>query len=110
MKSASFDPKWGALVIIGLGVALLNLGLWRGDTSVQQYIDLKRSEDVLSETVQDLEDKNSRLEQEIDRLAASPDYARKVLRDRYHVTDSGEKIVFFADEGDEPQAKEQSRE
>jgi cell division protein FtsB len=40
---------------------------------------------------------NQELSEEIRKIKSSPAYARKVLRDKYHVTDANEKIIFFAD-------------
>ena len=73
------------------------LGMFRGQTSVSRYLSLKDSELILSKTVNDLERENKKLEVEILKLKKSKDYARKVLRDKYHVTEGDEKIIYFAD-------------
>jgi cell division protein FtsB len=51
----------------------------------------------LQERVSELEAENASLSQEILRIKESKSYARKVLRDKYHVTDDDEKIVYYAD-------------
>ena len=45
----------------------------------------------------ELETENANLAAEIERIKESKSYARKVLRDKYHVTDDDEKIVYYAD-------------
>lgn len=73
------------------------MGLYRGDNSVAGYFHLKQSREVLKKAVQDLGSENTALSEEINRLKTSPGYARKVLRDKYHLTDEDEDIVFFAE-------------
>ena len=78
-----------------LGCAVIGMGIVRGENSVQGFYELKRSRDVLAGSVDLLKKENSGLSDEIQRIKKSPTYARKVLRDKYHVTDEGEDIVFF---------------
>lgn len=72
-------------------------GMFRGQTSVSRYLSLKDSEIILGKAVADLDRENHKMEFEILKLKKSKDYARKVLRDKYHVTDGDEKIIYFAD-------------
>lgn len=76
---------------------MLGAGMLRGQSSVEGYFELKESRGVLSETVERLRKENADLANEIMRIKESPSYARKVLRDKYHVTDPDEDIVFFAE-------------
>lgn len=87
----------GVYVLVTAGAAVLGLGLVRGDNSLTQYFALGKSRTVLAATVKQLEQENANLSEEILRLKKSPDYARKVLRDKYHLTDADEDIVFFAE-------------
>ncbi|MCX6117649.1 MAG: septum formation initiator family protein [Proteobacteria bacterium] len=80
---------WATLVLL--------LSMYRGQSSVSLYLSLKDSEVVLSKTVDALRAENIRLEGEIHKIKTSKDYARKLLRDRYHITELDEKIVYFAD-------------
>lgn len=80
---------WASIVVC--------LGIYRGQSSISLYLSLKDSEVVLSKAVSDLQKENDRLDNEIFKLRKSKDYARKVLRDRYHVTEANEKIIYFAD-------------
>ena len=73
------------------------VGIFRGETSLNRYLALKDSEVVLTKAVADLETENNKFEDEIFKLKKSKSYARKVLRDKYHVTESDEKIIYFAD-------------
>lgn len=76
---------------------VLGLGLLRGEKNILAYFELKDSEELLLQTVQKLEQENQKLTHEIDKIRKSPHYARKVLREKYHVTEPGESIIFFAD-------------
>jgi len=70
----------------------------RGGSSWQTFSELRQSRNVMQQTVQSLEQQNRVLELEISKIKQSPDYAKKVLRDKYHITDVGENIVFFGDQ------------
>jgi cell division protein FtsB len=87
----------GVRIIYGLTLAVLLIGTLRGEGSIFDYFKLKKSLDVLEETISKIESNNDELKEEIRKIKASPDYARKVLRDKYHMTDTDEKIIFFAD-------------
>ena len=75
----------------------MTIGVIRGQNSFGTYFALKDSEKVLATTVKELEDETKKLETEILKLKKSKDYAKRVLRDKYHITDDDEKIIFFAD-------------
>ncbi len=83
--------------ILGFGVLVLAVGMVRGESSISSYIELRQSHAVMVETVKGLSNKNIKLINEISKIRKSPKYARKVLRDKYHITEEGERIVFFAD-------------
>lgn len=76
---------------------VLGLGVIRGEKNILAYFELKESEELLLKTVEKLEKENRNLQEEIDKIENSPIYARKVLREKYHVTEPGESIIFFAD-------------
>ncbi len=86
--------RW-ALAPLLAAAAVLVLGMARGESGIANWRSLKKSRDVLQTTVDGIKDENRALQDEIMRLKESPSYARKVLRDKYHVTDEGEDIVFF---------------
>lgn len=88
--------QWLAALLVS-GALVLGAGMLRGESSVDGYFELKDSREVLSETVERLRKENAALSEEIMRIKDSPSYARKVLRDKYHVTDPDEDIVFFAE-------------
>lgn len=90
-------PGTGLTVLVFASVVVLNIGLWRGDGSFEDYFELRQSRRVLSERVEKLSKENEKLSKEITRLKGSPSYARKVLRDRYHITEPNEDIVFLAE-------------
>jgi cell division protein FtsB len=87
----------------GLGVLyiyatiVISVGVLRGETSFGRYFALTKSRTILEEAVNGLRAQNTRLSEEISRIKESKAYARKVLREKYHVTDDGEKIVYYAD-------------
>jgi hypothetical protein len=87
---------WLAALLVS-GAVVLGAGMLRGESTVDGYFELKNSREVLSDTVERLRKENAALSDEIMRIKESPSYARKVLRDKYHVTDPDEDIVFFAE-------------
>jgi cell division protein FtsB len=89
-------PYWIYGLVLA-GVLIVNLGIIRGSSSFASYGDLTKSRDVMRATVGGLKKENDELKDEIQRLLRSPSYAKKVLRDKYHVTEPDEDIVFFAD-------------
>ena len=58
--------------------------------------ELKENHTILSKAVNELDSEIQYLKDEIHKLNVSPEYARKILRDKYHITDENEEIVFFA--------------
>lgn len=97
MKPQRQASSNGVALLIILALISLNLGLFRGSITIDRYFDLKKSQNVLSTAVDRLKAENDALSLEITRIKSSPSYARKVLRDKYHVTDPDEDIVFFAE-------------
>lgn len=84
-------------MLFTFGIFVLTYGTIHGKRSIQTYLDLKESEIVLEKTINSLEDQNRNLQMEITKLKNSPSYAKKVLKDKYHLKDDDEKIIFFAD-------------
>jgi cell division protein FtsB len=81
---------WSATVVLMVGVV-------RGRSSIGAYFKLKESARKLEVAVAALEAENREMQMEIERIKSSKSYARKVLRDKYHVTDTDEKIIFFTE-------------
>jgi len=84
-------------LILGATLIVLLLGSIRGDQTLMHFFRLQQSREILKKTVQSLEQENAALDKEMRRIRESPNYARKILREKYHVTDANEKIIFFAD-------------
>ncbi len=84
-------------LLLGCFAVSLTVGLVRGETSLNHYWDLRKSRLILKATVENLSKENRALQSEIQKIRNSSDYARKVLRERYHVTDPGERIEFLAE-------------
>lgn len=87
----------GAGFLYGFAALVIAVGVFRGETSIARYFSLSKSKRILEERVMELESENAGLSQEILRIKESKSYARKILRDKYHVTDDGEKIIYYAD-------------
>lgn len=87
----------GVRIIYSLMIIVLLVGTLRGEGSVLDFFKLNKSLGVLETTIDRLHASNQALSEEIRKIKNSPAYARKVLRDKYHVTDTDEKIIFFAD-------------
>jgi cell division protein FtsB len=85
------------VVLVTVACFVLLLGIIRGNTSIPQFFALRNSQEILAKTVEGLETENTKLKQEIEKLRSSKAYARKVLRDKYHVTDADETIIFMAE-------------
>jgi len=84
---------WCALILS----IVLSIGIFRGRTSIKDFFALRKSRDILAKTVDNLEKGNEDLKEELTRIKKSKSYARKVLRDKYHITDDDETILFFPD-------------
>lgn len=87
---------WMRFLVI-FGIAVLGFGTIRGENTFGSYFKLKESRKILEETVTSLRNENKNLSDEINKIKSSPAYAKKVLREKYHVTEDNEKIIFFAD-------------
>ncbi len=83
--------------VLCYAAVVLAIGIFRGDHSIGRYFELRESREILTKTVGDLQSENTALSKEIVKLKQSKGYARKVLRDKFHITDEDEKIIFFAD-------------
>ena len=73
----------------------MGINVIRSRQSLKTYMALKEDRQVLSHTVETLKSDISQLQEEIHKLKVSPEYALKVLRDKYHVTEKNEEIIFF---------------
>lgn len=84
-------------LLLIFGIVVLGVGIVRGHSSLRHKYRLERSAAVLRQQLDQLAAENKALSDEISKIKNSRSYARKVLRDRYHLTEHGENIVFFAD-------------
>lgn len=84
-------------LLLSFGIVVFGIGIVRGRRSLTHNYRLERSAAVLRQQLVQLEAENRALANEINKIKNSRSYARKVLRDRYHLTEHGENIVFFAD-------------
>lgn len=92
-----FTSKTLVAGLLVFGAVVLNIGMFRGESSISDFFELQKSKETLARTVHTLERENKDLDQEIVRLKKSKAYAKKILRDKYHLTDENENIIFFAD-------------
>ena len=83
----------GLMVVVPL---VLILGIFRGEVSLDQYYQLSQKREELQAAVDSIQQRNEHLREEIKKLKKSSSYAKKVLRDKYHVMDEDEEIIFFA--------------
>jgi cell division protein FtsB len=91
--------KFFFFILLFFGIIVIGVGVFRGENSIVTYFELRDSQKVLEETVLNLGKETADLELEITKLRKSPDYALKVLRDKYHVTEENEKMIFLQNEG-----------
>lgn len=80
-----------------IAIAVVGTGILRGNKSVKTYFELRKSLKILEDTVLTLKKENEKLKLEIIKIKNSPSYAQKVLKDKYHLKEDSEKIIFFAD-------------
>ena len=83
--------------ISGYAASVLLLGIFRGESSIRTFLNLKKSEATLAKTVLEIKHENKLLALEIEKIQKSPSYALRVLRDRYHMTGDQESMVLFSD-------------
>ena len=83
-------------LLLIFGIIVLAIGIVRGRSSLTVNYHLERSATTLRQQLAQISAENSALENEIRKIKNSRSYARKVLRDRYHLTERGENIFFFA--------------
>lgn len=84
------------LLVVLFLLVLVN-SIIRGKHSIGGFFDLKKSHDLIEKTVEGLKSENELLETEISRISHSSDYAKKVLRDKYHIIEENEELIFFDD-------------
>lgn len=83
---------WGGVLL--LGVAVLTVAICRGDALFVNYFALKQDRARLEEKIEALEQKNTALKQQEKLLQSSPEYAKKVLREKYNYREENEEIIF----------------
>ena len=74
---------------------VLVLGIIRGESSLSSFLDLSKTKKELELRVDDLKQQNKDLANEMERIQSSPMYARKILKDKYHLTDKDEQLIFL---------------
>ncbi len=87
----------GAGFLYCFATVVIAIGILRGETSIARYFSLAKSKYILEEAVAALKAENEHLANEIHMIKESKSYARKILREKYHVTDEDEKIIYYAD-------------
>lgn len=95
------SPLWVSAGLWFFGLCVISIGVVRGPTGFARYRDLRMSEARLETTLEQLRGEARSLESEIQRITSSPAYARKILRDKFHVIGDNERIVFFSDTHEE---------
>ncbi len=95
-KKKSILPSFFKLWVF-LATSVLFVGILRGEGTTENYFALRKSRDRLVEAVDKLRKETSDLEEEILKIKTSKVYAKKVYKEKYHATENGESIIFFAD-------------
>jgi cell division protein FtsB len=88
--------KW-LLLIQALTLSVIAISVVRGGHVIPAFFELRKSKMNLSRAVDELHNKNANISVEIDKLRNSSDYAKKVLRDKYHVVEADESMQLFTD-------------
>ncbi|NRA65176.1 MAG: hypothetical protein HRU19_11880 [Pseudobacteriovorax sp.] len=87
----------GIRITIWLVSLLFVWGAFKSPSNASQYFRLKDRLEVLEATVSSIEGDIAGIEDELHKIKSNPRYARKVLKDKFHITEDSEYIVFFAD-------------
>lgn len=78
-------------------IGMLTSASFRGKSSLFSYFELEDSKLVLENALASIQKEIEALEKEIEKINHSQSYAKKVLRDKYHILEEDESIIFFAD-------------
>lgn len=73
------------------------LGITRGNNNALVYYQLREKKISLELRISEITKSNSTIGLEIARIKELPEYARRTLKDKYHTTEKGEKLVFIDD-------------
>lgn len=96
------DPNRWLLLLFRWWLALLMIvlliGLLRGYSGVLNYLALQKSHKILADKVSLLVNETRYLSDEIERIETSKSYAMRIYKDKYHVTEEGESILFFTEQ------------
>ena len=85
------------LVITTLFLFSVLSSSFTGEQKIFSYLNLKKSFYQLTDTVLKLESEIKKIESEIEKIENSKEYVKKVLKDKYHITDSNERIILFSE-------------
>lgn len=98
MASSSEESYTRQYIILSvLTICMLLVGIIQGKISFADYWLLKEKRDLYAQKVKNLEEETQELELEIERVSYSKQYARKILREKYHLLEENEKIFFFSE-------------
>ena len=75
---------------------VLTISSLKGLQGALRFSQLQKSRDLLIQANQKLEKEIKTINYEIEKIDKSKAYVRKQLKDRYHLTEKGEHIIFFA--------------
>ena len=95
MAQKAYAYSFGLLIAVVF--LMFTAGMIRGKNSLLDFFTLRESRLVLTETIAKLHEENHNIEEEIRKIRESKNYAKKVMKDKYHLTEDGESIIFFAD-------------
>jgi cell division protein FtsB len=73
------------------------LGITRGNNNALVYYQLRDKKLSLQSRILEITKSNTTTTLEIARIKEFPEYARRNLKDKYHSTEKGEKLVFIDD-------------
>lgn len=70
------------------------LGITRGNNNALVYYQLKSKKHDLENRISEISQNNETISLDIQRIKEFPQYARRLLKDKFHLTEEGEKLVF----------------
>ncbi len=84
-------------VLLLYGALVLNIGLFRGEIGINKFFELNDSKTYLIDTIENIRTENKNLTDEINKILESQSYAKKVLKEKYHIKNANEEIIFLTE-------------
>lgn len=103
-KKSQWSP-WHYLVIVG--IVLMLFVFLRGNYGFIKYVQLLKQKRELTKDIENLKAQSETLKKEINQLLYDYSYIEKIVREKYKMGKTGEKIYFLIPQQDEKSTQKQ---